>query len=251
MEKTLRKYRHDLSDKEDNILSLKQHIGSISDTKSGEFMEIKPTVSETKPTKPKVVLFGTSNIQGVKIEDWNEDFVCEKHIAYTIKATEKALASIQKTPAPQVIAFHSLTNDLKTFEASKCVENMETLINQAKTEFPNSKILISLATPRRDDVNYNDNGDMINVLLKKKYRNKPNIMLSDNSNLSYKGAPKSKMLDPDGFHLSDDGKAVLSSNLKISLEQLLLLNSRQYKTNCVLSVILILHKVNLYNNNSI
>lgn len=57
-------------------------------------------------------------------------------------------------------------------------------------------------------------GDLINIMLKQTFRNTENILLCDNSNLSYTGTPKPKMLDQDGFHLSVDGSAVLASNIK-------------------------------------
>jgi hypothetical protein len=41
MEETIKKYKQQISHKVDEILSLKSHIGSISDTLSGKFNEAK------------------------------------------------------------------------------------------------------------------------------------------------------------------------------------------------------------------
>jgi hypothetical protein len=59
---------YQISHKVDEILSLKSHIGSISDTLSGKFNEEKPrtaTPDQPKDTKPKVILFGTSNTKNI------------------------------------------------------------------------------------------------------------------------------------------------------------------------------------------
>jgi hypothetical protein len=51
MEETIKKYKQQISHKVDEILSLKSHIGSISDTLSGKFNEAKP--STATPDQPK------------------------------------------------------------------------------------------------------------------------------------------------------------------------------------------------------
>ena len=91
---------------------------------------------------------------------------------------------------------------------------MTSLINNTQSRFPKSKIIVSLATPRKDRMDWNDNGDLVNIMLKEKFRNAEHILLCDNSNLSYKGTSKLKMLDRDGFHLSEEGSAILASNIK-------------------------------------
>ena len=88
---------------------------------------------------------------------------------------------------------------------------MTSLIKNTQSRFPISKIIVSLATPRTDRMDWNDNGDLVNIMLKQKFRNTENILLCDNSNLSYKGTSKPKMLDQDGFHLSEDGSAHILS----------------------------------------
>jgi hypothetical protein len=44
-EETIKKYKQQISHKVDEILSLKSHIGSISDTLSGKFNEVKPRIA--------------------------------------------------------------------------------------------------------------------------------------------------------------------------------------------------------------
>jgi hypothetical protein len=59
-------------------------------------------------------LFGTSNTKNIDTDKWKSQFNCEKIYKYTLKDTLKALDTIPNHSTPQVIGFHSLTNDLKT-----------------------------------------------------------------------------------------------------------------------------------------
>ena len=56
-------------------------------------------------------------------------------------------------------------------------------------------IVISLPTPRNDNEEFNDKCDLMNIMMKQKFRNEENAIISDNSNLSFKGSPKSKYLE--------------------------------------------------------
>jgi hypothetical protein len=73
------------------------------------------------------------------------------------------------------------------------------------------------STPRADSVHYNDSAELLNIMLKRKFRNIKNILLCDNSNMSLKGTPKSKLLDRDGYHLNEEGVTILASNITVSL----------------------------------
>ena len=223
MEETIKKYKQQISHKVDEILSLKSHIGSISDNLSGKFNEAKPstaTPDQPKDTKPKVILFGTSNTKNIDTDKWKSQFNCEKIYKYTLKDALKALDTIPNHSTPQVIGFHSLTNDLKTADVETCVEEMSNIANKALSLFPKANVLISLATPRADSIHYNDSAELLNAMLKRKFRNIKNILVCDNSNMSYKGTPKSKLLDRDGYHLNEEGVTILASNIRQSIEKL-------------------------------
>ena len=196
-----------ISDKEDEILSIRQHFGSIINKNTNVFQEVnkqREYLSE-QPSKPGILLFGTSNNKYINPEKW--------HNYQTSKITAK-VNGYKQDVIPNVIAFHSLTNNIKNMLSSDYVHQMTSLINNTQSRFPKSKIIVSLATPRKDRMDWNDNGDLVNIMLKEKFRNAEHILLCDNSNLSYKGTPKLKMLDQDGFHLSEEGSAVLASNIK-------------------------------------
>jgi lysophospholipase L1-like esterase len=201
-----------ISDKEDEILSIRQHFGSIIDKNTNAFQEVnkqRAYLSE-QPSKPGILLFGNSNIKYINPEKWH-NYQTSKITAYTI---QEKVNGYKQDVIPDVIFFHSLTNDIQNLSSSDCVHQLTSLINNTQSRFPKSKIIVSLATPRKDRMDWNDNGDLVNIMLKEKFRNAEHILLCDNSNLSYKGTPKLKMLDQDGFHLSEEGSAVLASNIK-------------------------------------
>lgn len=57
---------------------------------------------------------------------------------------------------PAVVIFHSLTNDIKSqLDAEGCVKMMSTLIEKTLGKFPDTKIVLSLATPRMDRDDWN------------------------------------------------------------------------------------------------
>ena len=79
---------------------------------------------------------------------------------------------------PAVIIFHSLTNDIKSqLDAEGCVKKMKLLIDKTSQKFPETKIFLSLATPRMDRDDWNDKGELINAMLKQKFRKSQNIFL--------------------------------------------------------------------------
>ena len=53
-----------------------------------------------------------------------------KHHAFTLTETKEELSNIFLTPAPQVVAFHSLTNDLKSMSESECVSGLHDVVEQ-------------------------------------------------------------------------------------------------------------------------
>ena len=124
-------------------------------------------------------MFGTSNTKNIDTDKWKSQFNCEKIYKYTLKDTLKALDTIPNHSTPQVIGFHSLTNDLKTADVETCVEEMSNITNKALSLFPKANVLISLATPHADSIHYNDRAELLNAMLKRKFRNIKNISWAD------------------------------------------------------------------------
>ena len=70
--------------------------------------------------------------------------------------------------SPDLIVCHSLTNDLTKIPPDSCVQNVETLVSIIYKKWNQIKIIISLCTPRLDNINHQTNGEIINALIKQK-----------------------------------------------------------------------------------
>ncbi|CAC5376855.1 unnamed protein product [Mytilus coruscus] len=183
-----------LENKDMEILSLKIH--DSRDDRS-EFQQA-PT-RNLRRRKPHVTIIGTSNIK--------EETTTE------IK---------QLAQAPSVLVLHLLTNELRTKEAKDCVEYMSTMVNFTQDEYPDTLIVISLSTPRKDSDELNFKGQMITLMIKERLRTNKNVSFCDNSNMSYKGEALPRFIDDkDGFHLTPNGTAVLASNIRDSIDNIL------------------------------
>lgn len=120
---------------------------------------------------------------------------------------------------PAVVIFHSLTNDIKSqLDAEGCVKKMSTLIEKTLVKFSDTKIVLSLATPRMDRDDWNIKGELINAMLKHNFGKSEKIFFCDNSNLAEQGKSIQRLFERDGIHLSRDGTAVLVSNMKKTID---------------------------------
>lgn len=117
--------------------------------------------------KPHVILIGTSNTERIDVSKLSSKFTMEKRIAYTLPDTESSLREIEH--APDIIAFHSLTNELREKSAEICVNKMKEIVSLAGELYPSSKVIISTPTPRADNESFNMKGQLISVLLKQEY----------------------------------------------------------------------------------
>ncbi len=172
--------------------------------------------------KPYALLIGTSNTEGINEERLSPDVITSKTIAYTLDETLKVVQESSTDLQPDVVVLHSLTNDVKDFSPSTCVEKMEKVIDEIEGKWENTKCVVSLTTPRMDDRTHSFNCEILNGLLKRKYHDNQNVYVSDNSNLWHGPTPVHQLLDPVGkFHLNDKGCAILASNLKYAIHTML------------------------------
>ncbi|CAG2201180.1 unnamed protein product [Mytilus edulis] len=209
-----------LENKEQEILSLKIH--NCRDESGGDFTSVQSTI--TQPI-PSVTIIGTSNTKGIDPQGMSSRYSINKVVAYTLSETESKVRSL--TNVPKVLVFHSLTNDIKTCHPDECIFKMETIINVSLELFPDTKIVLSLPTPRADNPTFNNRGLLISALLKEKFNDNKMIAFCDNSNLSYKNEPLKKFLDTrDGVHLNESGIRVFASNLRDCIDNILGLPSR-------------------------
>jgi hypothetical protein len=54
-------------------------------------------------------------------------------------------------------------------EPQNCADELEDITALAQVKRSNAKIILSLATPRKDDFSHHTNGQIINALLKQKF----------------------------------------------------------------------------------
>ncbi|CAC5395396.1 unnamed protein product [Mytilus coruscus] len=144
--------------------------------------------------------------------------------AYTFEQTESQLRDVNKPP--DVIAFHSLTNEMVENSTEHCVNKMRDIITSTLEKFPLCKIVLSAPTPRADSCSLNSEGQLISALLKNEYVNNEKVFFCDNSNLSFKGKAIQRFLSKDQFHLSSQGVNVLASNIRDAIDEALKLPKR-------------------------
>ncbi|CAG2253761.1 unnamed protein product [Mytilus edulis] len=215
LESSFTAFRKDIEDKEKEILSLKIHASSGD----GEFQ----TVPISRPSKPSVILMGTSNTENIDPRI-SPDYNVHKVTAYTLDETEKELQKLESEP--NVIVLHSLTNELMNKTPNDCVDRMTRICDDIRSRFNNIKIVISLPTPRSDSEDYNSDGQLITILMKTKFRGDDSVILCDNSNLAYKGQVMNRYIAQDQFHLTPDGTAVLAANIRDCIDKALNLPPR-------------------------
>lgn len=206
--------RLDLETKSNEILSLKIHAanstlfnGKSDDTKQNQ---------QSEPTKPKILLIGTSNIKGIDEERISAKFVTHKCTAYTFEQTFEKLDSARSIHYDAVV-LHCLTNELAKESPDTCVSKLDEIVTKCGDNWPNIKIILSLATPRLDNLNVKV--ELTNALVKNKFHNVGNVFVCDNSNLSHRGTPQRKFIDHqrDNYHLNNSGVAQLSANMKSTI----------------------------------
>ena len=210
-----------LKEARDEILSLKVHIAGVSIDENDQSLSDWSTVpGKEKKQKPTVLLIGTSNIKEIEPARLSSNINIEKHISYTFAEAEKVIDDSESKP--DAVAFHMLTNELKSNSSMECVHKLQNLIKLTKEKMPSTKIIISQATNRSDNENLNRKVNTVNSLINELGHEENSVFsICDNSSLGLNGLVKDKFVRDDGYHLSFDGVKVLVSNLRKSLEQVL------------------------------
>ena len=157
---------------------------------------------ERQPLKPRVLLVGTSNINGIDEEKLTAAAEVSKEVRYTLKDTLTFIASTNIDP-PDILILHSLTNDIRDYRAEACVAMLDDIINKATEKWPNVKCIVSLTTPRSDNMSTFTNGQITNALVKEKFNDKSYITMADHSNMLINGSPNGEFLNQkDNYHLN-------------------------------------------------
>lgn len=224
LENSCKELKLKIEEKDDEIYSLKQQVGK--DENTGEFQEVRYRGADRQSkTKPHVVLIGTSNTNRIDVSKMSAKYTVEKQVAYMFSDTETSLRNIGR--APEVIAFHSLTNELCEKNAEVCVNKMKEIINLSDELYPSSKIVLSVPTPRADSESFNAKGQLISALLKQEYLNSEKVFICEHGNLANKGRAILRFLsEEDKFHLSEQGANVFAANLRDTIDEVLNLPKR-------------------------
>ena len=207
-----------LSKAQDEIIQLKQHISATADGAGNQFV-VKG--HQTTPSKPSVLLVGTSNIKDINEEKITDVAAVSKIIKYTLQDTKSFIES--HDDSCNVLILHTLTNDLKNLAPQQCVTNLEEIVSIARGKWPQAKIIISLTTPRKDNISYHTNGQIINASIKQKLISDPvkSVTYCEHSNMMSYGNPINELLNEDKYHLSPKGVSILASNLKRAIHTVL------------------------------
>lgn len=113
----------------------------------------------------------------------------------------------EKTQSPHLVLFHSFTNDIKRYEPNQCVDKMDKIISVVHQEWPHSKLIISLATPRVDEFCHYTNGQILNALLKQHFHENHAILPLYHACMLHEGDLALNLL-------CDDGVSLLASSMK-------------------------------------
>ncbi|CAG2218274.1 unnamed protein product [Mytilus edulis] len=216
----IRKLKTNLDTAQDEVIQLKNHIAAQLDanmakeTSSNKAATNQQQHRNDTQSKPKVLFLGTSNIKAINEAKLTTAATVEKVVKYTLKETVAYVTSHEDRP--DLVVLHSLTNDLKHLTPQQCIDELDQLISLIHDKWSLAKIVISLTTPRKDDIGFFTNGQIINALVKQSVigNEVTSVTYCEHSNMLLQGNPINELLADDKFHLSTKGVSILASNIK-------------------------------------
>lgn len=208
-----------LDEAQDQIIELKSQIGSASSSDSSGFKTVGLHVAAKSPSKPWALLIGTSNLKHINEEKLTDAAIVTKVIQYTLKEAEEYLSTLAVEASPDIVILHVFTNDVKQCDPKLYMNDLDSLLSLIRTKWQNVHVIISLCTPRLDDLSYQTNAQILNVLVKQKIMSQPGskITYCEHNNMLLGGNPNKELLGDDKIHLSSKGVSYLAGNLKKSI----------------------------------
>lgn len=218
----IKKLRQSNDTQFEEIMSLKSQLSSMFNP-----AQYQPDASQTTEnqhnratSRPKALLIGTSNTQGINEARLLPEVDVTKIIAYTLDETVCVVQDFNSEP--DIIILHSLTNDIKSIEPNECIRKLDTVITTAKRKWDKVKFIVSLTTPRLDNKAHRVNCEILDALVKSKYLDNMNVYVSENSNMWHGSVPIGHLLkEQDNIHLNERGCSMLASNIKYALKTML------------------------------
>ena len=153
--------------------------------------------------------------------------VTNKQTAYT--ADEAIKKIIQKEI--DCVIYHTIGNDVKNLEPTKCVDKIEAIVQQNKVQNPERKIILSLGIRRKDSAVFNARTEAVNSLLKSKYLEDRMVKCCHHNNIHEISKRGNRLISEDGVHLTNDGTSLFASNLRYAVETCLGLPHRDRRQN--------------------
>lgn len=167
--------------------------------------------------KKDVLLVGSSIIRNIEPKILSKDYEISKSSAYSLEETAKIIENTSSDP--DVVIFHSMTNNLKTEDPRQCLEKLNEIVEKTEQKWPSTHVMVSMETPRADQPELNDKVLVAYGLIRSTFYKKDNVSIIDNSNLALQGQPILRFLIPgDKIHLSRQGTAMLATNIRSSLD---------------------------------
>ncbi|MEW8548148.1 MAG: hypothetical protein AB2693_31990 [Candidatus Thiodiazotropha sp.] len=165
----------------------------------------------------EVLLVGTSIVRNIDPKILSKDYAITKSSAFSLEETAQVIKNTKVEP--NVVVFHSMTNDLKTEDPGTCVDKLNNIVKSTIQKWPSTKVMISMETPRADDSDINNKVLVANGLIRSTFYKKDKVSIIDNSNLAVQGQPILRFLNGgDKVHLSRQGTSMLASNIRSSLD---------------------------------
>ena len=139
-----------------------------------------------RPRKPAVAIFGSSLIKNMDAEQLSHSFRTDLQMSYTIPEAKQNICEYKRKA--DVVVYQLLSNDIKEKSVDVCIEEMKELIEITKNMQDNVDIIVSLPTNRGDNKSWNNKVNSVNASMKMEFQDSKRVHISDNSNLSWRGA---------------------------------------------------------------
>ena len=166
--------------------------------------EQEKTQPEKKNTRKRVFIIGDSILNGISENGLNKrhDVKVRPHSGATSQDIKDHIKPIIRRK-PDLIIIHAGTNDLT--KGCNTVEEMNEIIEAAKSDSPSTEIVISSLTTRRDNIGMPKKVKNLNRKLNDAC-DKHQIKMIDNSNLG------AECLSAKNLHLNPRGNSLLARN---------------------------------------
>lgn len=207
--KTIQRSASATSDQSDQ-----QRSSATSDSAPKQRQENSQESTSPENHKEKIILIGTSNVRYLNSRYIAGDkFYVRKEIKYTVSEAKGYIESLQDDEKVSKFVLHLSCNDIKLVSPADHANSYCDLVTLIRDKYPRTQVIVSLGLPRKDTT-LNNKIEVANAMIKERLFKVQDVVLCDNSNLSYRGRPASGVLEEDGIHVSRRGVFILNQNFR-------------------------------------